>query len=351
MSKALKIGFAGTGNMGQCAHLKNYATLSDCKVVAIAEPRKRLAAEVAARYGVPRVYESYSEMLANEKLDAIVASQPFERHGSMLPELLAHGVPVFCEKPIASSVGVGERIVDAERKGGSRLVVGYHKRNDPATIFAKAEIDGLKKSGELGPLRYVRILMPAGDWVAGGFTDLITTDEPSVAAKSDPPPPDMDKDTYDTYTGFVNYYIHQVNLMRHLLGEPYRVKYADPTKVLLVGQSESGIPCTIEMTPYQTSVDWQESALVAFERGYVKLELPAPLASNRAGRVEIFRDPGEGKTPTTVVPQLPWVHAMRQQAINFLRVVRGELPPMTTAAEALEDLKVAREFVFWKEKR
>ena len=40
---------------------------------------------------------------------------------------------------------------------------------------------------------------------------------------------------------------------------------------------------------------------------------------------------------------------MRQQAINFIRAVRGEMPPMTGAAEALEDLRVARQYIrLWK---
>ena len=174
-------------------------------------------------------------------------------------------------------------------------MVGYHKRSDPATMYAKAEIDRLKATGELGQLTYVRILMPAGDWIAGGFTDLIRSDEKARGPRrAIPPATDMDKPTYDAYIGFVNYYIHQVNLMRHLLGESYEVTYADPSGVLLAGASASGVACAIEMTPYRTTVDWQESALVAFEKGYVKLELPAPLASNRPGRVEILRDPGDG---------------------------------------------------------
>jgi predicted dehydrogenase len=144
---------------------------------------------------------------------------------------------------------------------------------------------------------------------------------------------------------FVNYYIHQVNLMRHLLGEPYAVAYADPSGVLLAGRSESGVACTIEMAPYRTTVDWQESALVCFERGYVRLDLPAPLACNRPGRVTFFRDPGDGVTPQQVVPQLPWVHAMRQQAINFCRAIAGEAPPPCEAREALEDLRVARDYI------
>ncbi|HEY3377287.1 MAG TPA: Gfo/Idh/MocA family oxidoreductase [Armatimonadota bacterium] len=348
MSK-IKVGFVGVGNMGQNAHLKNYAALPECEVVALAEVREGLGHKVAARYGIPHVYRDHKEMLANEHLDAIVAAQPFSRHGSLLPELLAAGVPLFTEKPLAAAVEQGEKILAALSESGTWHMLGYHKRSDPATMYAKAEIDRLRASGELGALRYVRLLMPAGDWVAGGFTDLITSDEACPPLASDPPASDMDEETNKQYGAFVNYYIHQVNLLRHLLGEAYHVTYADPSGVMLAVQGVSGAAGVIEMSPYETSVDWQESALVAFEHGYVKLQLPAPLASFRPGRVEIYRDPGKGVTPQTEIPTLPWVHAMRQQAINFLRAVKGEMPPMCEAKEALEDLKVAREYVrLWK---
>ncbi len=344
-----RIGFVGVGGMGQCAHLKNYVTVPDCEVVAIAELRQDLGKAVAARYGIPRVYQDHEKMLASEKLDAVVASQPFWRHGTLIPELLKAGKPVFTEKPLAATIENGEKVTQAARAGGTWHMVGYHKRSDPASMYAKAEIDRLKASGELGKLRYVRILMPAGDWVANGFTDLIRAEGKGPELKLDPPAKDMSKETYDLYVGFVNYYIHQVNLMRYFLGEPYSVAYADPSGVLLAGQSASGVACSLEMSPYQTTIDWQESALVAFEKGWVKVELPAPLASNRPGRVELFRDPGNGQTPQTVVPQLPWVHAMRQQAINFVKAVRGEARPLCDSAEALEDLKVARQYIrLWK---
>ena len=53
----VRIGFVGVGNMGQCAHLKNYANLDICEVVAIAEIRENLRRKVAARYGIPNVYQ------------------------------------------------------------------------------------------------------------------------------------------------------------------------------------------------------------------------------------------------------------------------------------------------------
>lgn len=34
----VKIGFVGVGNMGQCAHLKNYVTLPDCEQTLKASP-------------------------------------------------------------------------------------------------------------------------------------------------------------------------------------------------------------------------------------------------------------------------------------------------------------------------
>jgi len=341
----VKIGFVGVGAMGQCAHLRNYVTVRECEVVAIAELRPELGRRVAERYGVPRVYGSAEEMLAKEKLDAIVAPQPFTRHGTIVPQLAKAGLPIFTEKPLAGSIEAGQRVLDAEERAGIWHMVGYHKRSDPATMHAKAEILRLKATGELGALRYVRIIMPAGDWVAAGFTDLIMTNEPMPPLESDPPASDMDKETYDAYISFVNYYIHQVNLMRHLLDEPYTVTYADPSGVLLAVTSATGICGTIEMSPYTTTIDWQESALVAFEHGYVKVELPAPLACNRPGRVETLRDPGNGVTPETVTPQLPWIHAMRQQAVNFVRAVKGEMPPVCEAHEAMEDLRMARDYI------
>lgn len=341
----VRVGFVGVGNMGQCAHLKHYATLPDCQVVALAEMRPALRRAVAARYGVPRSYASHEEMLDAEDLDAIVAPQPFTRHGQIVPDLLRRGLPLFTEKPLGASVQVGEAIVAAGRASGAWHMLGYHKRSDPATAYARAEIQRLRESGELGAMRYVRITMPPGDWVAGGFCDLVTTDEPRPALPADPPPPDMDADTFTRYVTLVNYYIHQINLLRYLLCEPYRVAYAAPSGALLAAEGATGVAAVIEMAPYRTTLGWEESALVGFERGYVRLELPAPLASNLAGRVTVYSDPGEGATPVATSPTLPPVGAMRQQAINFLRAVRGEAPPPCTAEEGLEDLRIARDFL------
>ncbi len=284
--------------------------------------------------------------MAHEEVDAFVASQPFTRHGLIVRELARAGKPIFTEKPLALSTAVGEEILQTLKAHNTWQMVGYHKRCDPATIRAKQEIEALRQSNELGKLKYVRITMPPGDWIAGGFNDNIEPDGAlDQQLEFDPPPDDLDAATTEEYEAFVNYYIHQVNLMRHLLGENYKLNYADPAQVLLVGHSESGVSCAIEMAPYTTSVAWHETALVSFERGYVRLSLPAPLAHNRPGAVEIFKDPGGGATPYAIRPDLPWQDAMRNQALAFIKAVRGEAPAPCLAEEALEDLKVAREYI------
>lgn len=341
----VRIGFVGVGGMGQMAHLRNYVVNEECEVVAIAELREGLRKDVAQRYGIPKAYADHKEMLAAEKLDGVVASQPYGRHAVLLPEIYSRVKHVFTEKPLCVWPAAGEKLVKAAAAAGCTHMVGYHKRSDPATAYAKRKMDELSSSGALGKLKYVRILMPAGDWVAAGFTGLLKTDDKYPAVESEKWPADIEKPIADEYNKFVNYYIHQVNLMRHLLGAPYRVTYAEKSGVLLAVESAGGVAGVIEMTPYRTTIEWEEEALVAFEKGYLKLRLPAPMAVNRPGEVEVYSDPGGDATPERLAPTLPWTHAMRQQAANFVKVCKGELQPLCDAAEALEDLKVAREYI------
>jgi predicted dehydrogenase len=187
--------------------------------------------------------------------------------------------------------------------------------------------------------------MPPGDWAACGFANLITTDEQVPALELDLPPAGMSESLARAHEAFVNYYIHQVNLIRFLLGENYRVTYADPSGVLLAGQSASGIAVALEMAPFRTTVGWQESALIAFESGWIRLELPAPLAIDQSGRATVFEDRGEGAEPRTFSPTLPSIHAMRQQAMQFIAAVRGEETSLCEAVEALDDLRIARQYI------
>ena len=186
----IRIGFVGVGGMGQMAHLRNYVTIDDCQVVALAEIRQETAKLVAERYGIPRVYNDHREMLAGEKLDGIVASQPFNRHAILLPEIYGKVRHILTEKPLAVSVAAGERLAKQACDTGTVHMVGYHKRSDPAVIHANGVIEQWKRTGEMGPLKYVRITMPAGDWIAAGFTGLLNAGDKAGNLPVEPADPE-----------------------------------------------------------------------------------------------------------------------------------------------------------------
>ena len=67
----IKIGFVGSGYMGQLAHIANYAALADVELTALAEGRTETAKAVAQRYGIKTIYSNHKEMLEKAKLDAV----------------------------------------------------------------------------------------------------------------------------------------------------------------------------------------------------------------------------------------------------------------------------------------
>jgi predicted dehydrogenase len=348
LAAKVRIGFVGAGFMGQLAHIRSYALLrEECELVALAEPRQRTAELVAARYGIGRVYRDHRELLESEQLDGIVAAQPYAHHAALLPELYPHVPYLFTEKPLALGAATGRRLVQLAHEAGCVHMLGYQRRSDPATREAKRAVDAWKESGELGALRYVRICYSDGDWTGNARAALIDVGEqpPPVPTEAVPPELAGDDEALWALSEGVDKLVHPLNLLRHFLGERYRLVFVHVSGRLLIFDSESGIPATIEVTPYRLSVEFDEEILVAFERGYVRLR-PAPsLAVNRSGTLELHRDPGGDATPERIFPELPWVDPQRAQAADFLCVCRGEAAPPTDAAEAAEDLHLVADVV------
>jgi predicted dehydrogenase len=342
----VRIGFVGAGFMGQLAHIRSYALLpQECELIALAEPRQRTAQLVAERYGISHVYRDHRELLESEQLDGIVAAQRYTHHAALLPELYPHVRHLFTEKPLALSAETGDRLAALARREGCVHMLGYQRRSDPATVEAKRTVDAWKASAELGRLRYLRMCFTDGDWT-GNAQGLIDVGEQPPPFPAEEPPPEFaeDDDALWALSTGVDELVHPLNLLRHFVGEPYRLVFAHVSGRLYAFESESGVPMTIEVSPYRVSVGYDEELLVAFEHGYVRL-CPAPsLAVNRAGRVEIYADAGDG-LPQRVAPELTWIDPQQAQAANFLRVCRGEAPPPTHAAEAAVDLHLVADIV------
>ncbi|NLG24559.1 MAG: Gfo/Idh/MocA family oxidoreductase [Clostridiales bacterium] len=344
MADKLRIAFLGCGYMGQNAHMKNYFELRDqCDIVAIAEARPGLGKAVAAHYGVPHVFERYDQMLGSVEFDAVVSAQPFSNHIHIVPMVLESGKPMLTEKPLCVRPDNAVKLADLADRHRVLHMVGYHKRSDLASEYAKALVDEWRGSGEFGKLRLIRISMPPGNWV-GGAPRPITTDESYPPIEAESPPDEFPGQLGKDYISFVNYYIHQVNYLHFMLGEPLAVDYADRSGVMLAASGDSGVCATLEMAAYETRDDWQEEIFIAFERGTIRVQLPAPLADRQPGRVFVMRGKRE-ELMTTAEITLPRVAAMQNQAKNFIAAAKGERPAPCDSRRAADDLRFAADYI------
>jgi predicted dehydrogenase len=333
----VRLAMIGSGTMGQRAHLEQYISWPDCAIVALAEPRQDLAAQVAARYAIPRVYPDHRSLLASETVDGFVCIQHYAYHRTLLPDIYKSGKPVITEKPLALTVEAGRELVDLAHANKVVHMVGYHKRSDPAMEFGRQVIDEWKRKGDYGKMTYLRVTMPPGDWICNGFARILRSNLPYPVLETEKSDAvsGLTPEQGQTYDAFVNYYIHQVNAIRFLLGEDYHVTFADMSGHLLVGQSDSGVTVVLEMAPWNNTIDWQESYLACFEKGTVRIDLPAPLACQQPGAVELMIDNGNGQ---------PRIDAMRNQARHFIDVVSGKGQAPCLAEEAVKDLQLAFDY-------
>ncbi len=341
----LRLAFVGAGYMGQNAHLLNYLNLpEECTVVALAEKKPELARLVGERCGIPHVFGDFADLVASGvAYDAVVSAQQFRNHCNVVPMILAQRKPLLTEKALCLGMDTAKKLVDCADKSGTFHMVAYHKRSDPATEYAKAVVDEWRASGEFGKMRLVRIHMPVGNWQA--YTPrLYNTDEPYPFYEPEPFPAGYTKEMGEAQFRFVNYYIHQVNYLRHMLGEPYELDYAAPSGALLAIKSRSGVCGVLEMEPYSLKEGWGETITVCFEHGSVHVELPEPLAARRSGTVSVMRDKAGG-AGYAQAPRLPAVSAMQNQAKNFLAAVRGEKLPPCASPEAAEDIRIATDYI------
>jgi predicted dehydrogenase len=340
MAKKIKMGFIGVGHMGQLAHLHNYVQLSElCEITTLCDVKINQAKALANKFNIPKATADYRELLADPEIDAVACIQYFENHVNLVPDVLRAGKHVMTEKPLCVFPENGDKLVQIAKETGKIHMVGNHKRSDPATEHALEIINKWKQTGEMGKMTYVRISMPPGNWRKDCDMPFMTN-EPAGPVPPEPKPEGMDDITRNKMVWFVNYYIHQVNLMRFLLGEDFKLTCAD--RYFYSAISESGVNCILEMDHYNTSVDWQEHALVCFERGWVRIDLAAPLAPV-SGTVTVYEDKGWDSAYRT--PIMPNVCAMRNQAKNFLLAVAGERKPPCASEEAVKDLRIAADYI------
>ncbi|QIG37356.1 Myo-inositol 2-dehydrogenase 1 (plasmid) [Ligilactobacillus salivarius] len=144
---SINVGIIGTGAIGR-EHIKRINNkVQGAQVVAVtdinAEVAKKIAKDIGATF-----FETGEELIASDKVDAVVVTSWDPTHEHYVLETIKHGKYVFCEKPLATESEGCRRIVDAEIEYGKKLVqVGFMRRYDKGYIELKNMITS-KKYGE-----------------------------------------------------------------------------------------------------------------------------------------------------------------------------------------------------------
>lgn len=140
-----RIAVAGAGLIGQ-AHLRILGGLTGARVSAIVDPSPSAQA-LAESLSVPW-YRQLDELLARDLPDGVVLATPNQLHVDQTLQCVSMGLPVLLEKPLATSVSEGERLMAGVHAAGGRVLVGHHRAHSPIMGKAKQVVS----SGQLGRL-------------------------------------------------------------------------------------------------------------------------------------------------------------------------------------------------------
>lgn len=116
------------------------------------------AEALAVEFGIPRVYASAEELLDRESIDFFDVCTDVGTHACFTRLAAQRGIPVVCQKPMATSYEEAASMVDACKSAGARLFINENWRWQTPVRALMQEL----RSGVIGPVFRARISMVSG---------------------------------------------------------------------------------------------------------------------------------------------------------------------------------------------
>jgi predicted dehydrogenase len=113
--KHLKWGIIGTGMIAN-KFAGNLKTTDKATLLAVASRSLAKGNDFAGKYDIPKVYDSYDELLKDKEIDAVYISLPNHLHKEWSIKCAEAGKHILCEKPVTVNVGELEKILEVVRK-------------------------------------------------------------------------------------------------------------------------------------------------------------------------------------------------------------------------------------------
>mgnify|MGYP001047688238 CR=1 FL=1 len=176
-SKRARIGFIGAGWWATSNHMPVLASREDVELSGVCRLGAKELDRVKKHFGFSYGTESFRDLITNCELDGIIISSPHPLHYEHAKLALEAGIPVMCEKPLATRADHARELVAIAQKNKLPLLVpyGWHHKS-----FIKKAKKILDERG-VGKIEFVMCHMasPIRDLLAG-----IETNSVDISKKS-----------------------------------------------------------------------------------------------------------------------------------------------------------------------
>ena len=145
----VRLGIVGC-NYGRSVLLPAFRADPRCDVVALAGSDPARTAQVARAAAVTRAFGRWEELVEHAEVDAVAIATPPRLQPAIAVRALAHGKPVFVEKPLAVDLESAAAML-RQAAGGPPAMIDFGFPEIPPWRKAKALID----DGAIGALRHM----------------------------------------------------------------------------------------------------------------------------------------------------------------------------------------------------
>ena len=318
---ALGLGVVGLGFMGR-RYARFVSRIEGLRLAGVCDVDESLAAEVAAETGA-RVFPDPAALAADPGIAGVMVCTPEDRHVEPALAGLEAGKPVMIEKPVAHSLAAARTIAGAAERAGLPVLVGHLLRFEPRWVAARQRLE----AGEIGEVVSIttrRIGNVLDQSVLRGRT------------------------TIPLYYG-----VHDLDVMRWFAG-------AEATSI--VARKRAG---ALHAAGYQ--IDDVYSAILSFENGVLGTaelgwHVPANALAARTSGVTVVGTSGLIRIEQGDTGFESWTGAGLERALDttfwlegygipggalgleirhFAEVVRGNVAPAISLADAIEALRLS----------
>lgn len=150
----LRIGIIGCGGIAIGKHMSSLSKLDNVEIVAFCDFKEEKALKAAKDFGTEnaKVYTEYRKLLDDKSIDVVHVCTPNKSHADITVDALEAGKHVMCEKPMAKTSSDAKRMVDAARRTGKKLTIGYQNRFREDSQY----LHKLCEDGKLGEIYFAK---------------------------------------------------------------------------------------------------------------------------------------------------------------------------------------------------